>query len=287
MSEELSQSERLRGQSDELGPPAGDVRVRLAFGYDGTSFHGLAASNEVSTVAGTINAALSDLLGDETSIVVAGRTDKGVHAERQSAHFDVRAEVWRRNQETVRQRLAEALPATIPLHEVEEVGPEFHARRSALARIYRYRLNDGPRTDEIRHHPRVVWVEGRLDVEAMNAAAGGLIGEHDFRAFGETKTMNLMLQRGKSTVRTLYELTVSRDGDNVTVDTMGRAFIHSQVRLMVGALVEVGLRKQTPDWPASLLVSGVKQDLGKSPAKGLTFVTAVYPGDERARSIGR
>lgn len=132
-----------------------------------------------------------------------------------------------------------------------------------------------------------MWVDGRLDIEAMNAAARGLIGEHDFRAFGETKTMKLLRRQGKSTIRTLYELEASRDGDSVTVDTMGRAFVHSQVRLMVGALVEVGLGRQEPDWPASLLANGVKRDLGKYPAKGLTFVRPVYPGDERSRSIDR
>jgi tRNA pseudouridine38-40 synthase len=255
----------------------GRLRIRLDLEYDGGDFSGWAEQPGRRTVAGVLGAAVATVLRtpqDDLGLVVAGRTDAGVHATGQVASTDLPRTVWDRHRDKLVRRLRGLLLPDIAVPAVTEAPPDFDARFGALARHYVYRVTDadgGP--PPLRRADTVGWPR-RLDERAMAAAAALLLGEHDFAAFCRRR-------EGATTVRALLALDVVRDGDLITVAAAADAFCHSMVRSLVGALLAVGEGRRPPGWPAALLARTRRADeVTVAPAAGLTLVRVDYPPDD-------
>lgn len=219
------------------------TRIALGLEYDGASFQGWQSQPNGNTVQDVLERALSQVAGETIRVVCAGRTDAGVHALAQVAHFDTLAE--RPDSAWVRGTNAH-LPDTVAARWAVPVEAEFHARFAARSRRYRYLLYNHPVRPAL-HHGKVGWFHLPLDVERMNHAAAQLIGEHDFSAFRAAEC------QAKSPVKTLHRAEVSRRGDLVVFEFHADAFLHHMVRNLVGSLVAVGKGRQSPEWLAELL----------------------------------
>lgn len=271
-----------------------NVRIRLNLAYHGAGFHGWAIQPGLRTVEGELTAALTRICRVEIVLTVAGRTDAGVHARGQVAHFDLPVEIWKqipgRSGHDPKQALVRKVNAVLS-HQVlgpkgyadvvvqsaEVVPADFDARFSALWRRYTYLIADGPqRWDPMRQD--VLWVPRKLDLQAMNQAAQPLLGEHDFLAFCKPRP-------GASTVRTLRELSFQREETAATkndgiirANVEADAFCHSQVRTLIGTLLEVGRGARAISWPVERLTSRIRNgEVIVAPAHGLTLAEIVYP----------
>jgi tRNA pseudouridine38-40 synthase len=246
-------------------------RIRLDLGYDGTAFSGWARQPGRRTVEEVLAQALARVtrLPDPAALVVAGRTDAGVHATGQVAHTDlpVQVEVAR-----LAARLGGVLPADVVVRAVTLAPAGFHARFSALGRAYRYRVTDAA-PDPLRRHDTLAW-RRPLDSDGMHEAAQRLLGEHDFAAYCRPRP-------GGTTIRTLRALSVTRE-DVVTVVAEADAFCHNQVRAMVGALLAVGDGRRPVHWPGQVLLAGVRDSgVTVAPPHGLTLTRVDYPPEDQ------
>ncbi len=212
-------------------------------------------------------------LAGPPSLTVAGRTDAGVHARGQVVHADVPSPAWEATGATLGARLRGLLPDDVRLTGVVAAPEGFEARFSALWRRYTYRLCDGSAgVDPLRRHD-VVAARRPLDVQAMNDAAAGLVGEHDFAAFCRPRP-------GATTVRTLRELTWRRDDELVVGHVRADAFCHHMVRSLVGVLLPVGEGRRPVGWPADVLRAAVRDPaVTVMPAHGLVLEEVGYPPD--------
>jgi len=260
------------------------VRLRLDLAYDGTDFHGWAAQPSLRTVQGTLEAALAQVLRvPEVAVTCAGRTDTGVHARGQVVHLDVEpaalaAAAGRSDappDAALLRRLNGVLPADVRVLRAGEAPEGFDARFSAQWRRYAYRVADAPGlVDPLTRRWVLAWPR-TLDVTAMNAAAAGLTGDHDFAAYCKRR-------EGASTVRTLLELSWARDEHGLAVATVrADAFCHHMVRSLVGALLAVGEGRRPVSWPGEVLAAGVRDPaVAVVPAHGLTLEEVGYPTDD-------
>lgn len=266
---------------DEPAAPQGDgglARIRLTLAYDGTDFSGWARQPDRRTVCGEVETALSTVLRTPVTLTVAGRTDAGVHAAAQVAHADVPvAALGERGPDALVGRLSRLLPADVRLLAAAQAPPAFDARFSALRRHYLYRVTDA-RYGALPHRARdTAAVRGPLDLEAMNLAAQGLLGLHDFAAFCRRR-------EGATTVRTLERFEFTRvpgeDGHVLAARVGADAFCWQMVRSLVGAALAVGQGRRAVDWPASLLTRRTRaESVSVAPAKGLTLLRVDYPAD--------
>ena len=278
----------------------GVVRLRIDLGYDGTEFSGWARQPGRRSVQGELEAALGTVLRlpEPPQLTVAGRTDAGVHARGQVAHVDVPLALIMQigatasvggcaylhdhegsaRLERLMRSLNGVLPREVRLRAVRFAPPGFDARFSALSRRYSYRVADGYLDPLRRHdtlaHPRV------LDVDAMNAAALSLLGEHDFAAFCRPR-------EGATTVRRLLAFDWLREDTGVDAGVVvarveADAFCHSMVRALVGALLAVGEGRREIGWPASVLAAEVRDSaVMVVAAHGLTLEEVRYPDDAK------
>lgn len=239
--------------------------------YDGTDFHGWARQPGVRTVQDEISTALRIILdADEAvEVVCAGRTDAGVHARGQVAHADLMTDL---DSGTILRRLTGVLPRDVAVTGAVEVSSDFDARFSAVSRSYAYRIADGYHARDPLRRADVLTHARRLDIEAMNAAAEHLVGEHDFAAFCRKSTYG-------TTIRRVLQCHWNRDErDRAVLSITADAFCHSMVRSITGALVAVGEGRRTPDW-----VEQTRRDrlripaVRKMPAHGLTLEAVGYP----------
>lgn len=251
------------------------VRVRLDVSYDGTGFSGWAVQPGRRTVAGVLLEALATLAGDRPlGLTVAGRTDAGVHATGQVCHVDLPEALCG----SLVRRLAALMPPDARVRAATEVPDTFDARFSATFRRYEYRVADTPWGPEpLRRHDTLGWVRP-LDLDRLNAAAAGLVGEHDYAAYCKRK-------EHATTVRAITRLDWHRQPDGVVVATVqADAFCQAMVRSLVGAMLTVGDGRRDPDWPATLLTLRERSSaITVAPAHGLTLVAVGYPvADEYA-----
>ena len=254
------------------------ARIRLDLGYDGGPFSGFARQPDRTTVQGTLEGALSRVLGVDVDTTCAGRTDAGVHALAQVVHLDVeggdpRRDRWlravRTQPESVRRRLDRMVGEAISVWRVCEVPADFDARFSATGRGYRYRLVDRPIAD-----PRlrgIRWTVGEpLHVPSMRAAGRHLLGEHDFASFCRKAP-------GKHTRRALDRITVARVDEEIHVRLAGPAFCHQMVRSIVGCLVVVGRGEREPAWLGEVLAARDRSVAARiAPPQGLTLERVTY-----------
>ena len=271
-------------QPAATGPGGGGfVRLRLDVCYDGTDFAGWADQPGRRTVQGTLEHALGVVLRiAPPRLTVAGRTDAGVHARGQVCHADVPNDAWlavpgrstRSPDDAIVHRLAGVLPDDVRVPLVRVAPDGFDARFSAIWRRYAYRVADTPYGVDPLQRWWVLWHHRPLELSAMNAAAEGLLGEHDFAAFCRAR-------QGASTIRELRALRWQRADSGIAVATVeADAFCHNQVRALVGALLAVGDGRRPVSWPGQVL-DGRRRDPGVSvvPSHGLTLEGVGYPPD--------
>ncbi|WP_027479359.1 tRNA pseudouridine(38-40) synthase TruA [Gryllotalpicola ginsengisoli] len=269
------------------------TRVRLDLAYDGTGFSGWARQPRLRTVQGVLEEGLAVLFRrtpPAPTLVVAGRTDAGVHAAAQVVHLDLTAEQVRSLRHVrigaesasdagaaVAYRLNGILGAsTDVVVKRGRIAPAgFDARFSATARRYEYRVSDRVETRDPAQRHRTVWWPAPLDESAMDAAARALIGLHDFAAFCKPRD-------GATTIRTLQEFDWHRDAEGVLIArAVADAFCHSMVRALVGGCVAVGEGRLAASDLALILDVGARTSAFKvMPAKGLTLVAVEYPPDD-------
>lgn len=246
------------------------VRQRIAVGveYDGTRYAGWQRQADISTVQAEVERALGRVADHPVTVTCGGRTDAGVHALGQVAHFDAAARRSLRGWVLGANTL---LPADIALTWAIEVDPEFHARHSALARTYRYLIQNRPVRPALLGK-RACWMREPLDAAAMHAAAQCLLGEHDFSAFRSVECQS------RTPRRRLEAIAVTRAGDRVVVEVTANAFLHHMVRNIVGALIEVGTAERATGWIAEVL-AGRDRRLAAitAPACGLYLTSIRYP----------
>ncbi|MDP1525136.1 MAG: tRNA pseudouridine(38-40) synthase TruA [Rhodocyclaceae bacterium] len=221
------------------------MRIALGLEYDGKAFSGWQSQPDCPTVQDALESALKQIACGPVRTHCAGRTDAGVHALAQVVHFDVAVQrplsAWVRGVNAL-------LPPAVAVRWATEVPTEFHARFSAQARRYRYILLNRCERPGILAG-KVGWCHQPLDEGAMQVAADCLLGEHDFSSFRDAQC------QAKSPVKTLYELNLIREGDCFLFDFHANAFLHHMVRNIVGALVYVGMGRQTPEWLPELLAA--------------------------------
>jgi tRNA pseudouridine38-40 synthase len=252
------------------------TRLRLDVAYDGTGFSGWAAQPTRRTVAGVLTEALDLVLGAgvATGLTVAGRTDAGVHATGQVCHLDLPTAVWREHDGRLLRRLARLLPTDVRVRAMTEVPADFDARFSATFRRYEYRVTDAPfGAEPLRRHEVLAWPRP-LDLDLLNAAAAGLVGEHDFAAYCRRK-------ENATTLREVTRLDWRRDPDGLLVATVqADAFCQAMVRSLVGAMLVAGDGRRPVEWPAGLLTRRERSsEVTVAAAHGLTLVAVGYPED--------
>lgn len=265
------------------------TRLRLDIAYDGTDFAGWGRQPGLRTVQGLLEEALATVFqrhGEPPRLTVAGRTDAGVHATGQVAHLDLTpgqlASLDERRGQSGPESLARRLNGIAGLSSDvvvlrSSLAPAgFDARFSGTWRRYEYRIEDAtrPRNPLVRNH--TLSFPAALDVEAMDAAAHGLLGLHDWASYCKPR-------EGGTTIRTLQEFTWARQPDGVVLaHVKADAFCHSMVRSLVGASIAVGEGKLTASDLIKLRDDETRTSAFKVvPAKGLTLVEVGYPADEQ------
>ena len=243
-------------------------RIAVGVEYDGSAYAGWQTQPAAPSVQQVAEAALGSIAAAPVTLVCAGRTDAGVHALGQVAHFDT--EAVRPMRSWVLGANSE-LPPDVSLRFAQPVPGHFHARYSAEARTYRYLiLNRSARS--ALHARRATWVHRALDLAPMQAAAAALLGEHDFSAFRAAEC------QAKSPVRRLERLAVARHGDWVLIEATANAFLHHMVRNITGLLIAVGKGDASPSWAAELLAGRDRTRApATAPAAGLYLVAVRYP----------
>jgi tRNA pseudouridine38-40 synthase len=231
------------------------------------------------SVQAELERALTKVANEAISVVTAGRTDAGVHARMQVAHFESAASRGALNWVLGANR---HLPADIALHWAQAVPPAFHARFSALARCYRYRIHES-RIRPVLERERCAWVTQRLDLEAMRQGAAWLVGEHDFSAFRAAGC------QAKSPWREIKRIELWREAHALHLEVEANAFLQHMVRNLAGSLVWVGKGRNQPDWMRDVLAGQDRRHAGPAaPARGLTLIGVRYPShfDIPSSSIG-
>ena len=244
-------------------------RYKLTIEYDGTDFVGWQRQDNGPSVQGAIEEAVFRFSAEISTVTGAGRTDAGVHAMAQVAHFDLAKDFLA---EKVRDALNHFLrPAPVAIIHATVAPPDFHARFSAVKRRYFYRILTR-RAPPVLEKNRVWHVVHNLDAEAMHHAAQALVGQHDFTTFRSSEC------QAKSPVKTLDEISVRRAGDEIHIEVAARSFLHNQVRSMAGSLKLVGEGKWQPRELKDALEAKDRAACGPvAPPEGLYLVSVNYP----------
>ena len=243
-------------------------RIKLTIAYDGTNYCGWQVQPNGITVEEVINKALCKLTGEDIAVIGASRTDSGVHALGNVAVFDSATSI---PPERIAMALNQRLPDDIVIVKSEEVAPDFHPRYCDCEKTYEYHIIN-TRTPIPTKRLTNYFVSYDLDVERMQQAADYLVGEHDFVSFCNVRT------QVEDTVRTVTELEVLREGEEITIRISGNGFLYNMVRIIVGTLVRVGRGFYTPEKVKAILEAIDRKAEGvTAPAHGLMLVEIRYP----------
>ena len=243
-------------------------RLVVGLEYDGSGFSGWQWQPNKRSIQSELEQALSKVADQPVSVVCAGRTDAGVHALEQVAHFDVNVErpdhAWLLGGNS-------NLPDAIRILWVKPALADFHARYSAIARLYRYVILNRPVKSALQHK-KVTWCYPPLDADIMHRAAQHLVGDHDFTSFRAQGCQSL------SPFRIVHFIDVYRDDDKVIVNICANAFLHHMVRNIVGVLIDIGAGKRPEHWTQTLLAEK-NRELGgvTAPPDGLYLEAIYYP----------
>jgi tRNA pseudouridine38-40 synthase len=243
-------------------------RIVLGIEYDGGAYAGWQWQTGKRTVQDALQKALSIIANHKVSLICAGRTDAGVHALEQVAHFDCDAQ---RDLQAWVMGGNSHLPADIRIIWAKFAADDFHARYSAIARFYRYQILNRT-THSALLRTQVTWCHYRLDEEKMHQAGQFLLGEHDFSSFRAQSCQSL------SPNRLMHFIEVSRQDDKIFIDICANAFLHHMVRNIVGVLMEIGMGRQQVSWTRELLaVKNRSLAAMTAPPHGLYLGAIYYP----------
>ena len=244
------------------------MRYALGLEYDGSAFFGWQVQRQEPTVQGCVQAALARVANEAVHVVCCGRTDSGVHALCQIAHFDSRAQ---RSERSWVLGANSYLPPAVSVLWVRELDESFHARFSACSRTYRYRiLNRWVRPALAANHSG--WCRQPLNTEWMHRAAQSLRGEHDFSAFRAASC------QARHAQREIRDISVARFDNEVQIEVTANGFLYHMVRNIAGSLMAIGRGERPVSWMQDLLFSRDRNlASATAPAAGLYFVGARYP----------
>lgn len=247
-------------------------RIMLTAAYDGTAYHGSQIQNNGETIEGVLTKELAALLKENIALIGASRTDAGVHARGNVYVFDTESPI---PPDKFCHALNARLPEDIRIQSSREVPADFHPRHQETVKTYEYCiLNRKLPLPQYRLYAHFTYET--LDVERMNEACRYFIGEHDFASFCAAGS------QAESTVRTIYDLHVRKNGELLTISVTGNGFLYNMVRIIAGTLLKVGsgavLPEQIPE-----MIDGKDRKLAgpTAPAKGLTLVEIRYPEFEK------
>jgi len=246
--------------------------IKLTLAYDGTAYAGWQRQLDRPTIQQTIEDGLATLCGERITLFGSGRTDAGVHAFGQVASFSTNCGLPVR---AIQRALNVELPRDIAVLAAEEAAADFHAQKHALSKRYRYEIHNSRTADVFRRKLAWHYCWGKLDAEAMHAAAQYWLGKHDFRTFESRWPQR------KSSVRTVLDISCTRpaapDQKRIAFEVEADGFLYNMVRTMVGTLIEVGRARRPPEWAAEVLAVGDRREAGmKVPSHGLFLMHVNY-----------
>lgn len=241
--------------------------IRLLLEYDGARFHGWQRQKNALTVQEVLEAALGKLTGEAVKVIGSGRTDAGVHARGQVANFHTASGIPLK---AFHGGLNSMLPYTIAVLEAAEASPDFHARKSARAKTYEYRILNRPSRSPLYHH-YAWWLGDPLDLKAMDLSAQALMGRHDFTAFQASGS------GVKNPVRGVFTAQWRQVENWLVFSITANGFLRGMVRSLVGTMVEVGRGKFPPEHLREVLKNRDRRRAGPTaPPQGLYLVAVVY-----------
>lgn len=247
--------------------PEGKHRVLLTVSYDGTNYAGWQRQQNALAVQQVLEEALSALTGETVTVTGSSRTDAGVHALGQMVHFDTASRI---PADKYPFALNTCLPADIRVLAGRTVSPCFHARFDAKGKKYVYRIHNARHASALQRN-LCAHVPQPLDLGRMQTALPALLGTHDFAAFQAAGGT------AKTTVRTIYDALLEKNGEDITLTIRGNAFLYNMVRIIAGTLMEIGMGRLETDAFARAIETGDRLKLGiTAPAAGLELSEVYY-----------
>lgn len=238
-------------------------RIKLTVAYDGTNYHGWQVQPNGITIEEVLNQTLTRLLKEPITVIGASRTDAGVHALGNVAVFDTDTRI---PPEKISYALNQRLPEDIVIQHSCEVSSDFHPRHCDSRKTYEYKIVNRTFPLPLRRRDTLFFYRA-LNLENMRRAADYLIGTHNFKSFCSVHT------QAETTVRTIYELTVTKEQDILTIRVCGSGFLYNMVRILAGTLLQVGTGERQPDQIPVVLDACDRMAAGPTaPAHGLTMV---------------
>ncbi|NIQ02298.1 MAG: tRNA pseudouridine(38-40) synthase TruA [Nitrospinaceae bacterium] len=242
-------------------------KLKILLEYEGTRYNGWQIQPNGLGIQEILETKLAKITRKPTRVIGSGRTDSGVHAEGQVAHFMTASAMKPRE---FLKALNSLLPPDIVVKKVEEAGPDFHAQRSATRKTYRYTILNRDYPSALRCR-QAHYMNTPLSVTAMRKAARCLVGRKDFKSFQGSGCS------AKTTVRDIYRLSISKKDDFITITVDGSGFLKFMVRNIVGTLIEIGWGKWPPEQMKAILKARNRRRAGPTaPARGLCLVKVVY-----------
>lgn len=244
------------------------MRIAIGLAFDGSQYHGWQRQEMVTSIQAAVENAIGFVADHPVNVICAGRTDRGVHALGQIAHFDtpvIRSDrAWMLGANS-------NLPPDIRVRWVKPIDENFHARFSAMARRYRYIIYNQWVNSALLHN-KVTLHHRPLNAHLMHEAGAYLLGDHDFTSYRAVEC------QAQSPVRKIEFLTVKRSGDFIFIDVKANGFLHHMVRNITGVLMQVGEEKQKPIWAQEVLHARCRTKAGVTASPcGLYFMEAYYP----------
>ena len=243
-------------------------KYKITIEYDGTEFVGWQRQKNGSSIQSSIEDAIKKITSETVNVFGAGRTDSGVHAKKQVAHFELSKNISLDNiRDGINQHLR---PLPIAILDVKEVNDDFHARFSAKLRTYEYLIIN--RRAPLTFNKNLAWgVFKQLNIDEMKEAALNFIGKHDFNAFRSIDC------QASSSIKTIQSCTVEQNEQYIVINVTAKSFLHSQVRIIVGTLVDVGKGKISPINIKKIIESKNRSRAGATaPALGLYLIKVEY-----------
>ena len=241
--------------------------IKLTIEYDGKDFNGWQKQPNKLNIQGEIERSIKDITGEDVDLIASGRTDAGVHALGQVANFKTDSNI---PVEKIPIALNTKLKRSIRILAAEEVDERFHSRYNCKKKTYKYVINNSANGTAIYRNMQYNYPE-RLNEKQMDEAIKYFIGEHDFKGFKASGTSS------KSSVRTIYDAKVYKNGDRVNIELTGNGFLYNMVRIISGTLIDVGIGKILPEEVPDIINSKERTKAGKTlPPNGLYLIKVEY-----------
>ena len=244
------------------------MKIKLTVSYDGTNYCGWQVQPNGVTVQEKLENAVEQVTGEKVRVTGSGRTDAGVHAQGQVAHFDTQTKTVQPDK--FYRALNAHLPESIRVYKSEQVAEDFDACRTAKKKTYRYSLYLSEVENPLKERV-AVRVDDNLDIEKMRELAKVFVGEHDF------KCMCASGSSVKTTVRTIYNISIEKNGNDLSFTVSGNGFLYNMVRILVGTLLKAGRGEINERELKQMLGTGKRAMGGRTlPAKGLCLMSVEY-----------